>query len=58
MASDNKQRPDRMFWIKVEPVDGGWVARCEETGLSAFGRTPDAAWTKIVMANEQWRQCN
>lgn len=53
--SDDATNDERMFECTCEPVEGGWVARCEETGLSAFARTADAAAAKLTELNAQKR---
>lgn len=53
--SDDATNDERMFEIECHPVEGGWVASCEETGLSAFGRTADSASTKLIEMNAKKR---
>lgn len=43
-----------MFWCDCEPVEGGWIASCEETGQSAFGRTADSASRILCLKNDAW----
>lgn len=53
--SDDATNDERMFACECHPVDGGWVATCEETGLSAFARTQDAAIRKLTELNAHGR---
>jgi hypothetical protein len=41
----------RLYECTCEPTSGGWVARCEETGLSAFGFTADGATGRLIRKN-------
>lgn len=51
---DNYTGPTaKMYAFESEPVEGGWVARCEETGLSAFGTTSESAFRALLAKNNK-----
>jgi hypothetical protein len=39
---------ERLCEITCEQTLFGWVARCEETGLTAFGSSPEMAASRLI----------